>query len=75
MLDSFEGSEELFISVERAYIVTAALEYFGMSSTEDAPTINRMTANIFQTEVNKKKYFDDAFGGFINTQIPSPERR
>ena len=69
VLDSFEGSEELFISVGRAHIVTAALEYFGMSSTDDAPTINKMTANISQTEENKKKYFDDAFGGFINKYL------
>ena len=69
VLDSFEGSEELFISVGRAYIVTAALEYFGMSSTDDAPTVGKMTANISQTEENKKKYFDDAFGGFINKYL------
>ena len=69
VLDSFEGSEELFISVGRAHIVTAALEYFGMPSTDDAPTINKMTANISQTEENKKKYFDDAFSGFINKYL------
>ena len=68
MLDLFEGSEELSISIGRAYIVTAALEYFGMSSTDDAPTINKMTANISQTEENKKKYFD-AFDGFINKYL------
>ena len=69
VLDSFEGSEELFIGIGRAYIVTAALEYFGMSSTDDAPTLNKMTANISQTEENKKKYFDDAFDGFINKYL------
>ena len=57
------------ISVGRVYIVTAALEYFGMSSTDDAATINKMTANISKTEENKKKYFDDAFDGFINKYL------
>ena len=28
-----------------------------------------MTANISQTEENKKKYFDDAFSGFINKYL------
>jgi hypothetical protein len=70
VLDSLQGSEELFISVGRAYIVTAALDFFGMSSTDDAPTINKLPANISrETEENKKKYFDDAFGRFINKYL------
>jgi hypothetical protein len=70
VLDSLQGSEELFISVGRAYIVTAALDVFGMSSTDDAPTINKLPANISRdTEENKKKYFDDAFGRFISKYL------
>lgn len=70
VLDSFEGSEELFLSVGRAYIVTAALSFFGMASVEEVPSQNKFPPNIsHQTEENKKKYFDDAFGEFINEYL------
>lgn len=70
VLDSFEGSEELFLSVGRAYIVTAALSYLGMASVEEVPSQNKFPPNIsHQTEENKKKYFDDAFGEFINEYL------
>lgn len=66
MLDSFEGSEELFLSVGTAYIVTAALNFFGMERLEDKPTKNKFPDNISsETEENKKKFFD-AFGRFID---------
>ena len=68
VLDSFEGSEELFLSVGKAYIVTAALNFFGMESIEDAPSKNSFPPNTsHQSEENKKSYFDDAFGKFIDT--------
>ena len=70
VLDSFEGSEELFLSVGRAYIVTAALSFFGMESLEEVPSQNKFPANIFhQTEENKQKYFDDVFGKFIDVYL------
>lgn len=68
VLDSYEGSEELFLSVGKAYIVTAALSFFGMASLEDAPSKNKFPPNAsHQTVENKKKYFDDVFGQFIDT--------
>lgn len=67
VLDSFEGSEELFISVGRAYIVTAALSFFGMNSVDDAPSKNKCPGNIQRESVeNKKKCFDDIFSRFID---------
>lgn len=67
MLDSYEWSEELFISVGRAYIVSAALAFFGMSTVEDLLSKNTFPANIRQeTLENKKKAFDDIFGRFMD---------
>ena len=67
VLDSYEGSEELFLSVGKAYIVTAALNVFGMSHLEERPSSHQFPENITsKTLENKKKYFDDAFGKFIN---------
>ena len=70
VLDSFEGSEELFLSVGRAYIVTAALTFFGMASLEDFPSHNKFPSNIaHQTEEDKKRYFDSAFQKFIDEYL------
>ena len=67
VLDSYEGSEELFLSVGKAYIVTAALNFFGMSDLEERPSLHQFPENIVrETLENKKKYFDDAFGKFID---------
>ena len=62
VLDSYEGSEELFLSVGRAYIVTAALSFFAMVSVEDVPSLNKFPANISHETEENKKYFDDVFG-------------
>lgn len=70
VLDSFEGSEELFLSVGRAYIVTAALTFFGMASLEDVPSLNKFPSNIaHQTEEDKKRYFDSVFEKFIDEYL------
>ena len=67
VLDSFEGSEELFLSMGRAYIINAALNFFGLSTTEDAPTENKFPFNIsHETDEIKKAYFDNVFGKFID---------
>ena len=67
VLDSYEGSEELFLSVGKAYMITAVLNFFGMSDLEDTPSLHKFPQNIArETTENKKKYFDDAFGKFID---------
>ena len=67
VLDSYEGSEELSISVGRAYIVSAALVFFGMSTVDDMPIKNKFLPNIQkETYENKKKCFDAIIGRFID---------
>lgn len=46
VLDSYEGTEELFISVGRSYVVAAALVFFGMSTVDDVPSKNKFPENI-----------------------------
>ena len=66
VLDSFEGSEELFLSIGRAYIVAAILSFFGMSDIDAAPTIHQFPDNISCDSMSlKKEYFDDVFGKFV----------
>ena len=70
VLDSFEGSEELFLNVGRAHIVTAALTFFGMASLEDVPSLNKFPSNIVnQTVEDKKRYFDSVFQKFIDEYL------
>ena len=67
VLDSYEGSEELFLSVGKAYIITAVLNVFGMSDLEDTLSLHKFPQNIARESTeNKTKYFDDAFGKFID---------
>ena len=78
VLDCYERSEELLLSVGRAYIVVAALKYFGMSKLDDTPTVHVFPKNIINDTIEaKQQYFDEAFGGFIDkfvlqNQLNSP---
>ena len=70
VLDSYEGSEELFLSVGKAYIVSALLHFFGMTSVDDIPTKNKFENNDNQIgESNKRNYFDNAIGKFVDTYV------
>ena len=67
VLDSYEGSEDLFLSMGRAYIVVAALNYFGMQKLDDKPTLNVFPDNIAHASKHtRRKYFDEAFAKFID---------
>ena len=53
----------------KAYIVTAALNFFGMSDCDERCSLHtdKFTENITHESLeNKKRYFNDAFGKFID---------
>ena len=67
VIDSLEGSEELFVSIGRAYITTAAMHFFGISTTNDVPTKNMFPGNTSNaTPAEKKTYFNNVFWKFID---------
>ena len=56
VLDSYEGSEQFLVSVGKAYVIEAAMEFFGMENINDYPQYNNFVANISHksNEVKKK---------------------
>lgn len=67
VLDSYEGSEEFFLSVGRSYIIAAGLHFFGMETCNDKPTENKFPKDILHaSDQTKKQYFDDVVGRFID---------
>ena len=55
VLDSYEGTEELFLSMGRSYIIAAALKFFGMKGVEDTPSINTFPKNVIHKSMMEKK--------------------
>jgi len=67
VLDSYTGSEDLFLSMGRAYIVVAALNFFGMQNFDDKPILNVFPDNIAYAGTHtRRKYFDETFAKFID---------
>ena len=70
VLDSYEGSEELLINMGKAYIVVAALDFFGMKNLDDKPTIHAFPPNLVHKSVEEKRiYFDEVLQEFIDKYI------
>ena len=53
VLDSYDGCEELFISLGKAYTIAALMHLFGMSDVSDYQTQNGFQSNIVRKQKNK----------------------
>ena len=63
-----DAYEEFFVSVRRAYLVVAFLEFFGMENTEsDGPTKNLPEQNASLEA--KKEHFDKVLGKFVDYHV------
>ena len=70
VLDSYEGSEQFLISVGKAYVIEAAMEFFGMENINDYPQYNNFVANIsYKSNEVKKEYFDRIIGQFVDQYL------
>ena len=68
--NSYEGSEELVLSVGRAYIVHALMTFLGMTSFEASPSVNAFTKkHETASREEKQAYFDDILGRFVDQYI------
>lgn len=73
---SFEGTEDFFVSIGKAYILEAAMEFFGMNDLDDNPTKHKPPSGILHSQnARKKMYFDDVIGAFIDEFVMAdPDR-
>ena len=70
VLDSYEGCEELFISLGTAYIINAALKFFGMTNLDDKPTNHKFPKDLMhKTQEEKTQYFDKVLLEFVETYV------
>lgn len=64
---SYEGCEQFIISTGKAYLIEAAMEFWGMDSMDDKPTKNCPPSNILYLPLAKKrKYFNKVVGDFVD---------
>ena len=70
VLNSYEGSEEFFLSVGRAYIVNALMEHFGLESLEGEPTRRMFDKDVENTSFQEKEeYFNQVIGSFVDQYV------
>lgn len=62
-----DAYEEFFVSVGRAYLVEAFLEFFGMENIGSEPTKNLPERNASMQ--GKKEHFDKVFGKFVDYYV------
>ena len=67
MTSSYEGSEQFLLSVGKAYILEAAMEFWGLQSVTDVPTKHAPLPNIIHMEKEVKlDYFNRVVGEFVD---------
>ena len=64
VVDSYEGCEEFFISVGKAYIIVAAMHFFGMNDLNDQPADFPKDIEQATKEV-KLDYIDTKLDSFV----------
>ena len=70
VLDSLQGSEDLFINLGRAYIVHALMQYFGLDDFDGTPTKHIFTCDPKTATLEEKQQFlGDALGKFVDEFI------
>ena len=70
VLDSYEGSEELFVSMGKAYIVAAGLHFFGMTDLNEKPKTNPFPKDLKNaSQENKRNYIYGVAEKFVETYV------
>ena len=64
---SHEGSVQFFLSIGKAYLLEAAMEFFNMDDLDDNPRNYVPPVGILHmTTARKREYFDRVIGAFVD---------
>lgn len=76
MTRSYEGSEQFLLSVGKAYILEAAMEFWGLQTVTDSPTKHVPQHGIIHMDKETKlDYFNTVVGAFVDEfVIPDPDK-
>ena len=70
MTSSYEGTEQLFISVGKAYIIAAAMEFWGIKDLTAKATKNLPPKNIMHKQkAVKQQFLDEVIGKFVDQYV------
>ena len=74
--NSYEGSEQFLLSVGKAYILEAAMNFWGLKNLTDCPTKHVPPPEINNMTTEKKlDYFHEFIGAFVDEfVIADPEK-
>ena len=74
MTKSYEGSEQFLLSIEKAYILEAAMEFWGLQSVTDTPTKHVPPPGIIHMEKETElEYFNRVVGAFVD-EFVTPDK-
>ena len=73
---SFEGTEDFFVSLGKAYLLEAAMQFFCMNDLNDTPVKHKPPNGILHLpKTRKKAYFDEVIGSFVDEFVMAdPDR-